>query len=320
MTCPFWSIRKVKVSTMANWIEVTMRVDGESAEAVAEVLQRYGHQGVSVEQDGIAPDIWDEGEVPPPENLLVRAYFPDDNRSDETKKQLETALGHMRMMYPMPEPIYTIIKEEDWAEAWKAHYHPLRVGKRLLIRPVWIEIDPEPDDIVISLDPGMAFGTGTHPTTQLCLEALEDLVQPAHRILDLGCGSGILSIAAAKLGAQQIIGLDIDPIAVEATLENAEFNGVADKIIAEQGSLENVITSARRFDFIVVNILAKIILKMTDQHLGDTVRPGGIAIFSGIIDTQVDEVEAGLRKTGLEPYARRQQGDWFLIEAKRPTE
>jgi ribosomal protein L11 methyltransferase len=305
---------------MANWIEVTMRVDGESAEAVAEVLQRYGHQGVSVEQEGITPDIWDEGDVPPPQHLIVRAYFPDDDRAQDTKKQLETALGHMNMMYPMPKPQYTIIKEEDWAEAWKVHYHPLRIGKHLLVRPLWIEINPEPYDIVISLDPGMAFGTGTHPTTQLCLEAIEDLTQPDQEILDLGCGSGILSIAAAKLGAQQIVGLDIDPIAVEATLENAEANGVADKIVAEEGSLENIITSARQFDFIVVNILAKIILKMTENNLGDTVRPGGIAIFSGIIDTQVEDVEEGLRKTGLQPYARRQQGDWFLIEAKRPMD
>lgn len=305
---------------MANWIEVTMRVDGESAEAVAEVLQRYGHQGVSVEQEGITPDIWDEGEVPPPQNLVVRAYFPDDNRAEDTKKQLETALGHMNMMYPMPKPEYAILKEEDWAEAWKVHYKPLRIGKHLLVRPLWIEVDPEPDDIIISLDPGMAFGTGTHPTTQLCLEAIEDLTQPDQEILDLGCGSGILSIAAAKLGAQQIIGLDIDPIAVKATLENAEANGVADKIVAEEGSLEQVIASARQFDFIVVNILAKIILKMTENNLGDTVRPGGIAIFSGIIDTQVEDIEEGLRKTGLEPYARRQQGDWFLIEAKRPMD
>lgn len=305
---------------MANWIEVTMRVDGESAEAVAEVLQRYGHQGVSVEQEGITPDIWDEGEVPPPQSLVVRAYFPDDDRAEDTKTKLETALGHMNMMYPMPKPEYTILKEEDWAEAWKVHYRPLRVGKNLLVRPLWIEVDPEPNDIVISLDPGMAFGTGTHPTTQLCLEAIEDLTQPNHEILDLGCGSGILSIAAAKLGAQQIVGLDIDPIAVEATLENAEANDVADKIVAEEGSLENIIASARQFDFIVVNILAKIILKMAENHLGDTVRPGGIAIFSGIIDTQVNDVEEALRKTGLQPYARRQQGDWFLIEAKRPLD
>lgn len=304
---------------MTNWIEVTMKVDGESAEAVAEVLQRYGHQGVSVEQDGIQPDVWDEGDMPPVENLIVRAYFPDDDKVEDIKKQLETALGHMRMMYPMPDPVYRVVKEDDWAEAWKTHYHPLRVGKRLLIRPLWIDVDLADDDIEIALDPGMAFGTGTHPTTQLCLEALEDLVQPTQEILDLGCGSGILSIACAKLGARKIIGLDIDKLAVDATIENAEVNGVAEKIMVEQGSLENVITSARRFDFVVVNILAKIILKMTENNLGDTVRPGGIAIFSGIIETQVEEVEDGLRKTGLEPYARRQQGDWFLIEAKRPA-
>lgn len=303
---------------MTNWIEVTMKVDGESAEAVAEVLQRYGHQGVSVEQDGIQPDVWDEGEVPPAENLIVRAYFPDDERIDDIKKQLETALGHMRMMYPMPDPIYTVVKEDDWAEAWKVHYHPLRVGKSLLIRPLWIDVELADDDIEIALDPGMAFGTGTHPTTQLCLEALEDLVQPDQEILDLGCGSGILSIAAAKLGAKSVYGLDIDKLAIDATLENAEFNGAAEKITVEQGSLETVIASKRQFDFVVVNILAKIILKMTEQNLGDTVRPGGIAIFSGIIDTQVQDVEDALRKTGLEPYTHRQQGDWFLIEAKRP--
>ena len=305
---------------MSNWIEVTMKVDGESAEAVAEVLQRYGHQGVSVEQEGITPDIWDEGEVPPPQSLIVRAYFPEDERVDVTKTQLETALGHMNMMYPMPDPVYRVIKEEDWAEAWKTHYHPLRIGKRLLIRPLWIEIDPEPDDIVISLDPGMAFGTGTHPTTQLCLEALEDLVQPGQNILDLGCGSGILSIASAKLGASKILGLDLDPVAVSATQENATANGVADKITAIPGSLDSIVHSARRFDFVVVNILAKIILEMTQNHLGDVVRPGGLAIFSGIIETQVEEVEKALRQTGLVPYARRQQGDWFLIEAKRPAE
>lgn len=305
---------------MTNWIEVSLNVDGESAEAVAEVLQRYGHQGVSVEQEGITPDIWDEDEVPPAQQLVVRAYFPDDERVEDIKMQLETALGHMNMMYPMPTPVYRIVKEEDWAEAWKAHYHPLRVGRNLLIRPLWIDIETAPEDVVISLDPGMAFGTGTHPTTQLCLEAIEDLIQPAQKILDLGCGSGILSIAAAKLGALQVIGLDTDPLAVKATRENADVNEVADKIIADQGSLENVISSSRRFDFVVVNILAKIIMQLCEEHLGDTVRPGGIAIFSGIIEDQVEDVKIALRKTGLEPYALRQQGDWFLIEAKRPAE
>ncbi len=304
---------------MAKWIEVALVVDGEAAEAVADLLQRYGHQGVSIEQNGIMPNAWDDGDpIPPPESLTVRAYLPADDQIEESKLQLETALGHMRMMYPMPQPVYSVVDEEDWAEAWKVHYHPIRIGRKMLIRPLWTEIEIAPDDVVISLDPGMAFGTGTHPTTQLCLMGLEDAVKPGISVLDLGTGSGILAIAAAKLGAAHILALDNDAMAVKVAIENAEQNGVADKITAQTGSLESVITSARRFDLVVVNILAKVIIAMCGQGLGQTVRPGGYAMFSGIIEEQADDVEAALRSTGLEPVSRRLITDWVLIEAKRP--
>lgn len=301
-----------------DWIEVSLSVDGEAAEAVAEILQRYGHQGVAVEQEGILPEAWDDGQQPPITSLKVRAYFPNDDRVDEAKRELETALGHMSLMYPMPKPTYTLVREEDWAEAWKVNYHPLRIGKRLMIRPLWVEMQLAPDDIEIALDPGMAFGTGTHPSTQLCLEALEDLVHPGAKVLDLGSGSGVLAIAAVKLGAAHVDALDTDPVAVEASKDNAEANGVSDKITAMQGSLENVITSARRFDLIAVNILAQIIIPMCEQSLGQIVRPGGLAVFGGIIEEQAEAVEAALRKTGLMPYKRRYQGDWVVIEARRP--
>lgn len=304
---------------MSRWIEVSLRADGESAEAIAEVLARYGHQGVSIERTGIPPDTWDESEIPPPQMVTLRAYFPDDDRIEATKTELEAALGHMRLMYPMPQPAYQTLNAEDWSEAWKAHYQPLRIGRRLLIRPRWIDVAPAPGDIEIALDPGMAFGTGTHPTTQLCLEALERHSKPALDALDLGSGSGILAIAAAKLGARKVLALDIDPVATAATADNARANGVSDKIIAECGGLETVLPSARRFDLVIVNILARVIMQLAEAGLGEIVRPGGAAIFSGIIDSQLAEVEAALRRTGLQPCARRQRGDWVLIEAKRPA-
>ncbi len=297
-----------------------MRVDGESAEAIAEVLQRFAHQGLSLEQDGIPPDTWDEDEVPAAEYLILRAYFPDDDDFPRKKRRIETALGHMRRLYPMPQPSYNIVREADWADAWKAHYQPLRIGKRMLVRPQWLEVDSAPADIEIALDPGMAFGTGTHPTTQLCLEALETLIAPATAVLDLGCGSGILAIAAAKLGARNALALDIDPIAVRVARENVAQNGVARQILVEKGSLETVLASARTFDLAVVNILARIILEMSERGLAQVLKPGGSAIFSGIIDTQADEVEAGLRRAGLMPSARRNLGDWVLIAAKRPLD
>lgn len=302
---------------MADWLEVSMRVDGEAAEATAELLQRYGYQGVAIEQEGIMPDAWSDDEVPPPEQLTVRAYLPVDATLEDKQARLETALGHMRMMYPMPQPVYRQVAEADWAEAWKAHYQPVRLGRHMLVRPRWIDVEAGPEDVVIALDPGMAFGTGTHPTTHLCLEALEDLTQPGAQVLDLGCGSGILAIAAAKLGAAHVLAVDIDPIAVRTTEENAEQNGVGGRISAQEGSLESVRGSARRFDLVAANLIAKIILTMSEQGLGEIVRPGGVALFSGIIQEQADEVEAALRRCGLDPYKRRVMGDWVAIEARR---
>lgn len=304
---------------MSRWIEVSISVDGEAAEAAAELFNRYGYQGVAIEHEGIEPEKIDDGDLPPPTRLTVRAYLPEDDRVEESKRQLEAGLGYLNMMYPMPQPSYAIVDEQDWAEAWKAHYHPVRIGRHVLIRPLWIDVPLQENDIEIALDPGMAFGTGTHPTTQLCLEALEDVTPRGGTVLDLGTGSGILAIAAAKLGAGPILAVDNDPIAVKVTLENLEQNGVADKVVAAEGSLESVLASHPPFDLIVVNILARVIIAMCAQGLGDTVKPGGYAVFSGIILEQADDVEAALRQTGLAPTKRRQQSDWVVIEASKPA-
>lgn len=303
---------------MTDWLEVSMSVDGEAAEATAELLQRYGYQGVAIEQEGIMPEAWTEDEVPAPARLTIRAYLPVDSELEDKKARLETALGHMSLMYPMPTPSYKRVADADWAEAWKAHYHPVRLGRHILIRPLWIQVKALPDDVVIALDPGMAFGTGTHPTTHLCLEALEDLTPPGGEVLDLGCGSGILAIAAARFGAANVLAVDNDPIAVEATEENKEVNGVSEKIRAEVGSLDTVVASGVQFDLVAANLIARVILAMSEQGLGKVVKPGGVAVFSGIIQEQVPDIEAALRKTGLDPYKQRVMGDWVAIEARRP--
>lgn len=300
-----------------QWLEVSMSVDGEAAEAVAEVMQRYGYQGVAIEQEDIPAETWDDGEAQAPQRLTLRAYIPVDGQVEELRAKLEASLGYMNMMYPMPKPAYRMVDEADWAEAWKAHYHPVRIGNRLFIRPLWVEVETNPGDVVIALDPGMAFGTGTHPTTQLCLEALDAVTQPGVQALDLGCGSGILAIAAAKLGAAHVLAVDIDAIAVESTRKNAEQNDAVEKITAQQGSLEEALASGQQFDLLAANILARVIIQMCDFHLGDLLKPGGIGVFSGIINEQADDVEAALRKTGLTPYTRRVMGDWVAIEARR---
>jgi ribosomal protein L11 methyltransferase len=302
-----------------RWVEVSMDVDGEAAEAVAEVLTRYGHQGVAIEQAGFTIETW-EDEVPPPTALTVRAYLPDDERATDARRQLEEALHQLGRLYPMPTPQYRVIDEADWAEAWKANYHPVRLGRRLLVRPVWIaDVEARPGDVVIALDPGMAFGTGTHPSTQLVLEAAEELLEtmPGAEVLDLGCGSGILAIGAALLGAAHIEALDTDPIAVQATVENAIVNDVAARITARAGSLDALLSEGRTFDLALVNILSKVIVRLCEQGLGRVIRPGGIAVFGGIIQDQADEVEAALRATGLTPYARRYSGDWVVIQARK---
>jgi ribosomal protein L11 methyltransferase len=304
---------------VSRWLEVGLRVDGEAAEAVAELLLRYGYQGVAVEHEGIPPDKLDEDDIPPASCFTVRAYLPTDSQLDETKAQLEQALSYMSMIYPMPQPVYRPVDDTDWAEAWKAHYHPIRIGQRLIIRPLWIARPLVPGEIEIALDPGMAFGTGTHPTTQLCLEALEARPLTGAAVLDLGCGSGILAIGAAKLGAAHVLAVDNDPLAVKIAVENAAQNGVQGVVTVHEGSLAEVIAAGQRFDVLACNILARVIMQMCGEGLGEVVRPGGHAIFSGIIASQADDVEATLKTTGLMPTARRQLGDWVAVEAERSS-
>ncbi len=300
-----------------RWLEVRLTVDGEQAEAVADLLARHATGGVAIESalEG------DEAALPDTP-VIVRAYLPSDEMLESRRTSVEHGLWHLGMIHAMPAPAYRAVAEEDWAEAWKEHYHPIRIGRRLLILPAWL---PSPDDdrLAIVLDPGMAFGTGTHPSTQLCLAALEDYLRPGDEVIDLGCGSGILSIAAARLGARRVRALDIDPLAVRIARENAERNGLAAQIDVSAGSLPDLLEPrAPSADLMVANILAPVLDEMARHGLAGAVRPGGVLILAGVLAEQAEGLEATCVDHGLERLEQRQAGEWraLILKSKPPHE
>jgi ribosomal protein L11 methyltransferase len=286
-----------------KWLQVSVEVDAEAAEAVAEVLNRFASGGVAIEIRGGT-----EGPV------TVKAYLPVGPDTSRVQDQLAQALWHLGQIYPIPAPAFSSIAETDWADAWKQHFHPLRVGQHIVIKPTWCECETTPNDILIELDPGMAFGTGLHPTTQMCLMALEEEVRPGMQVLDLGTGSGILALAAAKLGASAVSALDTDPVAVAAAQENARRNGVAKVVTVTQGSLDQ---ATKVYDLVVVNILAKVIIALAREGLAERVRWGGRWVTAGTIEPQVTEVMAALEAAGLRVTEQRQIADWVTLIGHR---
>lgn len=302
---------------MPGWIEISYDVDGEGAEALSDMLSRYVYQGVSIEQP-LPHEIWPE-EMPPADRLIVRAYVADDHRAPDVLKKIEEASYYLGKIYPaIPQPQFGRVKDEDWADAWKKHYHPIRVGKHFLIKPAWIDITPEEGDILIEMDPGMAFGTGTHPTTQLVLEACEEVCQPGSSVIDVGSGSGILSIAAAKLGCAPIVGREIEPQAVAVSRENLTRNGVSQAVTIEEGSIDDL-EGGTPFDIGLANITARIITDLVPVGLARLVKPGGPFIFSGIIDEQVEDMVALLESEGLALEKMTQRGDWVALYTRRKS-
>jgi ribosomal protein L11 methyltransferase len=281
-----------------EWLEISVTSDNEGAEAVAEVLSRYAYRGVVIEA---GPAGWNAGPV------VVRAYLPADDRLRANKRRIEEALCHLDRIRSVSVPSFRPVAEEDWVEAWKERLNVLRIGRRIVIRPSWRDYAPEPGDIVIQLDPGMAFGTGLHPTTQMCLAALEELMRPEAAVLDLGTGSGILAIAAAKLGAGHVLAVDRDPVAVKTARGNMMTNGVQGVVSVMEGSLQDV---SGNYDLLVVNILAKVIVEMMQEGLATRLYPGGRLITAGIIADQESEVVAALERGGLTAIGRQQREDW----------
>ncbi len=298
-----------------NWLEVSLTVNGEAAEAVAEALSRFAPEGVAIE--GIQFEVTPDEHGVAVGDVIVRAYLPADEQLDATRAKLEEALWHLGQLLPLPVPVYQPIANKDWSESWKANFQPIRVGKRLMIVPAWLNPLLAPDDIPIRLDPGLAFGTGTHPTTQLCLAAIEKHLRPGQAVLDLGTGSGILAIAAAKLGAGPVWALDIDAEAVRVANENAVANGVADHVRVERGSLPDVLRANYNAPLVVANILARVLNDMLEHELARTVTPGGLLILSGTLDSQAYEVRPQLTAQGLTFLAQEHVDDWVALIARR---
>lgn len=306
----------------ANWLEVSLIVDGEMAEAVSEVLSRFAPEGVVIEATAVTAEA-DDSEGHPVGPLRVCAYLAVDERLEETRRRLEEALWYLGRIRPLPQAQYRLVRQTDWSESWKEHYQPIAIGKRLMVIPAWLEA-PDPNRVSVRIDPGMAFGTGTHPTTQLCLELLEthfqEAAMPFGDVIDVGCGSGILAVAALALGASRALAVDIDPEAIRATRENAALNGVLDALEVASGSVGEIRQGRfliRRGRLVLANILAPVIIKLLDEGLGELLTPEGSLIASGILEEQSAEVEAALLQHDLRVVSRRQIGDWVALEARR---
>ncbi|MDQ2965310.1 MAG: 50S ribosomal protein L11 methyltransferase [Chloroflexota bacterium] len=303
------------------WLELSVEADIEAVEAVSEILGRVAAGGTSVEP---AFELIDEGlgaRIDPTRPATVRAYVParDEAEAARAAGEAREMLGHLQAfgLRPIGELRTRLVHEEDWAEAWKAHFPVLRVGRRLVIRPTWRRHRSKPGDVVVALDPGMAFGTGLHPTTRLCLGLLEELADRGRidgaRVLDVGCGSGILGIAAARLGATSVLGVDPDPIAIEATIANSGRNRLARRVRARHGSLPS---GERRFDIVLANLIASLLVELA-SGLRDELVPGGAIVASGIFVDREAEVRSAFENVGLTVAGRRTEGDWVALEATR---
>ncbi len=292
-----------------KWLEVSVAVNPEAAEAVAEVLRRYAPQGVAVELG--------ESTTKLPDQIQVKAYLVVDNNIAELRRKVEESLWHLHHIWPaIPEPVFTPIAEQDWTAGWKESIPILHIAEHIVIKPSWRNYMPEQGEIVLEMDPGMAFGTGLHPTTRLCVEALQDMPVAGARILDLGTGTGILSFVAAKMDASEVVAVDTDMNAVVVARRNARANNVAHRIRLVHGSVADV---SGTYDIVLANILAHVIIEMAHTGIATRVRSGGTLIASGILSEQATEVRTALEKVGLHVIAQHEKEDWVALIANRAS-
>ena len=311
-----------------NWVEVTVRTNTAGADMVSEQVMLVGAKGTVIEDrydaelDMEGPAKWDILDASiieaMDEDVLVRGYLPADASAMERVETLKSALSSLTAdkigfdAGPLTVAVDNV-REEDWAENWKQYYKPFRAGKRIVIKPEWETFDAKADDLVIEIDPGMAFGNGTHETTFMCLELMENLVKPGVSVLDVGTGSGILALAAAMLGAKDVLAVDLDPVAVRVAQENIARNGMQAVVTAQVGDLLAGVDA--KAGLVVANIIADIIMLLSQAVRGH-MEPGGVFVSSGIIrDREADVVQA-LEAAGFAIEHIERKGEWVAIVAR----
>ncbi|HEU4963145.1 MAG TPA: 50S ribosomal protein L11 methyltransferase [Bacilli bacterium] len=308
-----------------QWAEIVVETTSEATEAVSAILERYGATGVVIEDSNDLTRTWEDryGEIYglnpadfPESGVRVKAYIAWETWQEEMQGQIAGEIKCLTELGLDPGPAtvtHRIADEEEWAEEWKKYYHPVRVTERLTIKPSWEEYTPGEGEMVIELDPGMAFGTGTHPTTNLCLRTLEKVIQTGDQIVDVGCGTAILSIACAKLGAESVLALDLDPVAVQVAQENVAMNGEQAKVTVRANDLLQGVED--KYDVVVANILAEIILLMVGQAK-EVLKDDGTFITSGIIREKADLVREELTRHGFVITDVLTEEDWVAFVAK----
>lgn len=308
-----------------TWIEVRVITKSEALEPISGIFYGLDCKGVAIEDPNDilgreqGPLTWDFADINVLEHkgevAVVKAYFSEEDNIEEIITYVKEKIKELRDMgIDVGEGKVEDEKmfEQDWANNWKKYYKPTKVGERIVVKPTWEEYKVEDNELVVELDPGMAFGTGTHETTRMCIQALERYVRPESTVFDVGCGSGILAIAAAKLGSKLAVGVDLDPVAVESAKENVEFNNL-DNIEVLYGNLVEVIDG--KADIVVANIIAEIICILTED-VKRVIKEGGYFITSGIIHDRVEMVTNKLEDTGFEVLEVNKDGEWNCIVAK----
>ncbi len=299
------------------WYELSVEVDSEAVEPVSELFARYGfNEGVAIDEPYIQDGDGDNLGLDLARPFIVRTYIADSDFRPETVEEIRQALWHLGQLRAVGELTVGNLKEEDWANAWKSHFNVHRIGNRVVIRPPWQEHVPVGDEVVVELDPGMAFGTGLHPSTRLSVLGVEQVVREGDRVFDVGTGSGILAIAALKLGAVHADCVDVETVAVRATAENAARNGVSGSVAVELGSAGPGEPFQGEYDVVLANIIARILIDLSAALVTAT-KPGGHLVLAGIIESREDDVVAAFAAHGATVTTRRQIDDWVSLVLQR---